>query len=111
MDYLLKSFYEMYLKIDDRMYIDALYQINHCLTIAREMQDYPIVIYLAIKFATCLQAIEQSQAAYLTLEFVRDICEDTYNFSPLLDVYFRMGIILKKMGEYDKALIITKKLL
>lgn len=48
MDYLLKSFYEMYLKIDDRMYIDALYQINHCLTIAREMQDYPIVIYLAI---------------------------------------------------------------
>jgi hypothetical protein len=45
------------------------------------------------------------------LEFVRDICEDTYNFSPLLDVYFRMGIILKKMGEYDKALIITKKLL
>ena len=48
MDYLLKSFYEMYLKIDDRMYVDALYQINHCLTIAREMQDYPIVIYLAI---------------------------------------------------------------
>lgn len=75
------------------------------------MQDYPIVINLAIQFSTCLQAIEQSQGAYLTLEFVRDICEDTYNFYPLLDVYFRMGIILKKMGEYDKALTATKKLL
>lgn len=111
MDYLLKRFYEMYVKIDDWLYTDVLYQISHCLAIAREMQDYPIVIYLGIQLATSLQAIEQSQGAYLTLEFVRDICEDTYNFPPLLDVYFRMGIILKKMGEYDKALTVTKKLL
>lgn len=70
-----------------------------------------MTIYITKIFATVLQALEQKREAYMVLEFIRDICEDTSNFMPLLDVYYRMGILLKKMAEYDKALIVTKKML
>lgn len=69
------------------------------------------MIGVAKAFATLLQAMEMRQQAYDVFEFIRDVCEETYNYKPLLDVYYRMSILLKKMGEYENAVVATKKML
>lgn len=66
---------------------------------------------MAKMFATLLQAIDHKKEAYAVLEFIRDICEDTSNWYYLFDIYNRISILLKKMAEYDKALVATKKMM
>lgn len=69
------------------------------------------MIGVAKAFATLLQTVEMRKEAYDVFEFIRDVCEETYNYKLLLDVYYRMSILLKKMREYDIAVIVTKKML
>lgn len=70
-----------------------------------------MIIYMAKMFATLLQAVDHKKEADLIFDFLRDICEDTSNWSYLFNIYDRMAMLLKKMCEYDKALIATKKML
>lgn len=54
--------------------------MNTCLKVARELQEYPFLIGVAKAFATLLQGLEMRKQAYDVLEFIRDVCEETYNY-------------------------------
>lgn len=58
-----------------------------------------------------LLALDLNYEAYEVTEFLRDVCEETYNPKPLLDVFNKMAHLLKLMAMYDKAIIASKKLL
>lgn len=78
---------------------------------ARELQEYLIVVSCGKLIAALLYTLNMKKEAQEILEFLRDLCEDTYNFTPLLDIYDRMAEMLKQLTEYDKACVAAKKML
>jgi hypothetical protein len=82
-----------------------------CLKISREFCDYPLVIQVTKYFAQLLQALDLKEHAYNVIEFIRDLCEATHNYAPLMEVYDRMATLLKLMTDYERAIVASKKLL
>ena len=110
-DYMLERMFTVYKLIDERQYQESAAVIFTCLQIIREMVDYPLLIHVTMFFAAVLQALDLKEESYEVVEFIRDVCEDTYNYTPLMDVFNRMAHLLKNMTEYDRAIVASKKLL
>ncbi len=110
-DELLNNLFIVLIKLIDRSFYDAFVKIFINICLAKEFNEFIILIKLMKIFVLLLLKLERQDDAIRVYEFLRDICEDTQNNSISMDVYESLGKLLQESGEYEKAIVCFKKLL
>ena len=95
----------------DRSFNEAFVKIFINICIAKEFNEFMVLIKHVKIFALLLLKLEKRREAIKVYEFLRDLTEDTQNNDYSMDAYESLGKMLQEDGEYERAIVCFKKLL
>ena len=110
-DELLNNLFIVHVKLIDRAFYDAFIKIFTNICLAKEFNEFIVLISHMKIFVLLLLKLERQNDAIKVYEFLRDVTEDTQNNSISMDIYESLGKLLQDNGEYEKAIVCFKKLL
>jgi hypothetical protein len=61
--------------------------LTHGVTLSKAMRDNYLIMYHTRIFACILVKEEKIDEGFKTLEFIRDLAEETYNYEFLMETY------------------------
>ena len=110
-DFLLTTLYKVYLLLQDRHWQEAFLTVYANLTVGELFNEFIIVSKHTMLIVYLLQKMEIKDKAMLTLEYLRDVVEDTNNNAEAIQVYTELGKVYQEEKEYKMALKAFKRML
>ena len=110
-DSILSNLYTVRVLLIDRSFHDAFVKIFINICLAKEFNEFIVLIMHTKIFALLCLKLEKRDAAIKIYEFLRDLTEDTQNNEFSMEVYESLGKLLQEETEYEQAIVCFKKLL
>ena len=110
-DEMLTNLYTVYVLLIDRSFYDAFVKIYINICLAKEFNEFLLLIKHTKILALLLLKMDKRREAIKVYEFLRDLTEDTQNNNISMDVYESLGKLLQEETEYERAIVCFKKLL
>ena len=110
-DEMLTNLYTVYVLLLDRSFYDAFVKIFINISLAKEFNEFFVLIKHVKILAMLLIKLERQKDAIKIYEFLRDLAEDTQNNDVSMDAYESLGKLLQERGDNDQAIVCFKKML